>query len=93
MATLDFPSPPTPNGFSHVVAVAPDSRLIVTSGQVPVAADGSVPSGWAVHRVGPEPVVARAIATTGDLVSRLTAGIEPFETAAAARLAAYSGQP
>ncbi|BAL90485.1 putative endoribonuclease L-PSP [Actinoplanes missouriensis 431] len=47
MATLDFPSPPTPNGFSHVVAVAPGSRLIVTSGQVPIAADGSVPSGWA----------------------------------------------
>lgn len=37
----------------------------------------------------PEPVVARAIATTGDLVERLTSGVQPFESAAASRLAAY----
>ena len=47
---------------------------------------------FAEHQVRygyPEPVIAKALATTGDLVSRLTAGIEPFETAAASRLAAY----
>ncbi|MEU4692877.1 DUF402 domain-containing protein [Actinoplanes sp. NPDC023714] len=37
----------------------------------------------------PEPVIAKALATTGDLVGRLSAGIEPFETAAASRLSAY----
>ncbi|WP_433825221.1 DUF402 domain-containing protein [Actinoplanes sp. CA-015351] len=40
----------------------------------------------------PPPVIAQARATTDDLVSRLTAAIEPFETAAAARLAAYVDQ-
>ncbi|MEU4692876.1 RidA family protein [Actinoplanes sp. NPDC023714] len=46
MATLDFPSPPAPNGFSPVVGIAPGSRLIITSGQVAMAADGSIPAGW-----------------------------------------------
>jgi enamine deaminase RidA (YjgF/YER057c/UK114 family) len=46
MATLEFPSPPAPNGYHHVVSVAPGSRLIITSGQVAIAADGSVPAGW-----------------------------------------------
>ncbi|BBH71075.1 enamine deaminase RidA [Actinoplanes sp. OR16] len=46
MATLDFPSPPAPNGFSPVVSIAAGSRLILTSGQVPMAADGSIPAGW-----------------------------------------------
>ncbi len=51
---------------------------------------------FAEHQVRygyPEPVIAQALATTGDLVRRLTAGIQPFEEAAAARLAEYTGRP
>jgi enamine deaminase RidA (YjgF/YER057c/UK114 family) len=47
MAIIDFPGPPAPNGYSHTVVVAPGSRLVCISGQVPVAADGKVPEGWA----------------------------------------------
>lgn len=36
--------PPTA-GYSHVAEVAPGSRLVWTSGQVPIAADGSVVAG------------------------------------------------
>jgi enamine deaminase RidA (YjgF/YER057c/UK114 family) len=44
----DFSSPPdlpAPAGYSHVVTI-PAGRLVWTSGQVGMAADGSVPDGW-----------------------------------------------
>jgi enamine deaminase RidA (YjgF/YER057c/UK114 family) len=47
MAIIDFPGPPAPNGYSHTVVVAPGSRLVYISGQVPIDADGKVPEGWA----------------------------------------------
>ncbi|GIF37020.1 RidA family protein [Actinoplanes xinjiangensis] len=47
MAIIEFPEPPSPNGYSHTVVVAPGSRLVYISGQVPVDADGRVPEGWA----------------------------------------------
>ncbi|WP_106401019.1 RidA family protein [Actinocorallia populi] len=34
------------NGYSKVASVPAGGRLVWTSGQVPVAADGSVPQGW-----------------------------------------------
>jgi enamine deaminase RidA (YjgF/YER057c/UK114 family) len=43
-----FASPadlPPPAGYSHVVTI-PSGRLVWTSGQVGMAADGSVASGW-----------------------------------------------
>jgi enamine deaminase RidA (YjgF/YER057c/UK114 family) len=39
------PDLPAPAGYSHVVTI-PSGRLVWTSGQVAIAADGSVPSGW-----------------------------------------------
>jgi hypothetical protein len=45
---------------------------------------------WAAARYGyPADVVARARATTDDLVAALTAGVEPFGAVGPARLAAY----
>jgi enamine deaminase RidA (YjgF/YER057c/UK114 family) len=44
----DFASPadlPTPFGYSHVVGI-PAGRLVWTSGQVAVDAEGRVPEGW-----------------------------------------------
>ena len=51
MTSIDFASPATlsaPVGYSHVVSIPPTSRLVWTSGQVPVAADGTVapPGDW-----------------------------------------------
>ena len=43
-----FASPadlPPPAGYSHVVTI-PAGRLVVTSGQVAIGADGAVPDGW-----------------------------------------------
>jgi enamine deaminase RidA (YjgF/YER057c/UK114 family) len=46
MATFASPDElPAPPGYSHVVTI-PSGRLVWTSGQVALAADGSVPSGW-----------------------------------------------
>ncbi|GGS63396.1 enamine deaminase RidA [Planobispora rosea] len=45
MSSIDFSTPPTlpaTNGYSHVASVPPGSRLVWTSGQVPIAADGTV---------------------------------------------------
>lgn len=45
MAHFDLHNPATlapGNGYSHVAAVAPGSRLVWTSGQIPMAADGTV---------------------------------------------------
>lgn len=47
MGIINFPGPPAPNGYSHTVVVAPGSRLVYISGQVPIDADGKVPEGWA----------------------------------------------
>ncbi|MBG0829154.1 RidA family protein [Planomonospora sp. ID67723] len=44
MGSIDFSTPPTlptANGYSHVASVPPGSRLVWTSGQVPIAADGT----------------------------------------------------
>jgi enamine deaminase RidA (YjgF/YER057c/UK114 family) len=46
--TPSFASPsdlPTPFGYSHVVGI-PAGRLVWTSGQVAIDADGAVPQGW-----------------------------------------------
>ena len=49
MSVFDLTSPPTlpsPIGYSHVASIAPGSRIVWTSGQVPVAADGiAAPAG------------------------------------------------
>ncbi|WP_460526312.1 RidA family protein [Flindersiella endophytica] len=39
------PKLPRPAGYSHVAAIAPGSRLVWTSGQIPVAPDGTVAEG------------------------------------------------
>ncbi|BBH71074.1 hypothetical protein ACTI_77590 [Actinoplanes sp. OR16] len=47
---------------------------------------------FAEHRIlysYPAPVIAKALATTDDLVGLLTEAVQPFETAGAHRLAAY----
>jgi len=44
MSAFDLTSPPTlasPNGYSHVASIAPGSRIVWTSGQVPVSVDGT----------------------------------------------------
>ncbi len=48
MTSPDFISPsdlPTPMGYSHVVGL-PAGRLVLTSGQVAMGTDGTVPEGW-----------------------------------------------
>lgn len=45
MTHIEFSTPatlPPAAGYSHVASVAPGSRLVWTSGQVPVEADGTV---------------------------------------------------
>ncbi|MBO3739007.1 RidA family protein [Actinoplanes flavus] len=72
MPTIDFPGPPTANGFSHAAVVAPGSRLVHTSGQVAIDADGTIPEGWEAqtrlvfHNLGE--VLASAGATWADVV-------------------------
>jgi enamine deaminase RidA (YjgF/YER057c/UK114 family) len=39
------PKLPWPAGYSHVAGIAPGSRLVWTSGQVPIAPDGTVAAG------------------------------------------------
>ncbi|HSS57693.1 MAG TPA: Rid family hydrolase, partial [Solirubrobacteraceae bacterium] len=44
MTSIEFATPPTlsaPAGYSHVVSLPAAGRLVWTSGQVPVAADGA----------------------------------------------------
>lgn len=48
MTGIDFATPPTlpsANGYSHVAIIPPGSRLVWTSGQVPINADGEVVAG------------------------------------------------
>jgi len=77
MADIEFTTPPTlpqPNGYSHVATIGPGCRLVWTSGQVPIAADGTpAPAGdWeaqtrqAMHNVGA--ALAAAGATWDDVV-------------------------
>ncbi|HEX5594593.1 MAG TPA: RidA family protein [Micromonosporaceae bacterium] len=77
MADIEFNSPPTlppPNGYSHVATIGPGRRLVWTSGQVPIAADGTpAPADdWeaqtrqAMHNVGA--ALAAAGATWDDVV-------------------------
>lgn len=55
---------PTPAGYSHVVSI-PAGRLVWTSGQVGMFADGSVADGWAAQtRLGFENA-GRALAAAG----------------------------
>ncbi|MFD0888010.1 RidA family protein [Streptosporangium algeriense] len=45
MTSIEFGTPstlPPTNGYSHVASIAPGSRIVWTSGQVPIAADGTV---------------------------------------------------
>ena len=45
MTSIAFASPPTlstPAGYSHVVSLPASGRLVWTSGQVPIAADGTL---------------------------------------------------
>ncbi|MBG6097706.1 RidA family protein [Nocardioides luteus] len=46
---MDFLTPedlPAPAGYSHAVITDPGARLVVTSGQVGITADGTVADGW-----------------------------------------------
>lgn len=46
---MDFVTPddlPAPAGYSHLVITDPGARLVVISGQVGMAADGTVAYGW-----------------------------------------------
>lgn len=46
---MDFLTPddlPAPAGYSHAVITDPGARLVVTSGQVGISADGAVADGW-----------------------------------------------
>ncbi|MEV4643044.1 RidA family protein [Actinoplanes sp. NPDC049548] len=54
MTSIEFFTPatlPPPNGYSHAASIASGSRLVWTSGQVPIAADGTAaPAGdWAAQ--------------------------------------------
>ncbi|SDS22224.1 RidA family protein [Actinoplanes derwentensis] len=46
MPTIEFPGTPAANGYSNVAVVGAGSRIVHTSGQVAVDADGKVPEGW-----------------------------------------------
>ena len=62
-----FASPsdlPAPAGYSHVVSI-PAGGLVWTSGQVGVAADGSVPDGWEAQTRLAFENVGRALAAAG----------------------------
>jgi enamine deaminase RidA (YjgF/YER057c/UK114 family) len=63
----DFASPDdlsTPNGYSHVVGV-PTGRLVLTSGQIAMDPDGTVPEGWAAQTRLVFENLGRALAAQG----------------------------
>ncbi len=67
MTAPDFASPPdlpTPFGYSHVVGL-PAGRLVWTSGQVAVDAEGEVPEGWEAQTRLVFEHLGRALATQG----------------------------
>ena len=46
---MEFITPddlPTPAGYSHAVITDPGARLVLTSGQIGLTADGTVAEGW-----------------------------------------------
>jgi enamine deaminase RidA (YjgF/YER057c/UK114 family) len=55
---------PPPAGYSHVVTI-PSGQLVWTSGQVGMAADGSVPEGWEAQTRLAFENVRRALAAAG----------------------------
>jgi enamine deaminase RidA (YjgF/YER057c/UK114 family) len=55
---------PPPAGYSHVVTI-PSGQLVWTSGQVGMAADGSVPEGWEAQTRLAFENVGRALAAAG----------------------------
>ena len=74
MAGHTFATPndlPAPAGYSHVVSI-PAGRLVWTSGQVGIAADGSVAPGWEAQTQLAFENVGRALAAAsagwGDVV-------------------------
>lgn len=80
MADIDFATPPTlpqPNGYSHVATIGLGHRLVWTSGQVPIAADGTpAPAGdWEAQTRQAMRNVGSALAAAGatwDDVFKLT---------------------
>ena len=67
MAGHAFATPddlPAPAGYSHVVSI-PSGRLVWTSGQVGIAADGSVAQGWEAQTRLAFENVGRALAAAG----------------------------
>jgi enamine deaminase RidA (YjgF/YER057c/UK114 family) len=80
MANIELTTPPTlpqPNGYSHVATIGPGCRLVWTSGQVPIATDGTPApvDDWeaqtrqAMHNVG---AALAAAGATWDDVFKLT---------------------
>jgi enamine deaminase RidA (YjgF/YER057c/UK114 family) len=62
-----FASPselPAPAGYSHVVGLPP-GRLVWTSGQVPLDADGTAPEGWEAQTRLAFENTGRALAAAG----------------------------
>ena len=62
-----FASPdylPTPSGYSHVVTIPP-GRLVWTSGQVPLEADGTLAEGWEAQARTAFANVGRALRAAG----------------------------
>lgn len=80
MADVEFTTPPTlpqPNGYSHAATIGPGHRLVWTSGQVPIAADGTpAPAGdWEAQTRQAMRNVGSALAAAGatwDDVFKLT---------------------
>jgi len=67
MPTPDFASPadlPTPFGYSHVVGI-PSGRLVWTSGQIAIDAEGDVAAGWEAQTRLVFENVGRALAAQG----------------------------
>jgi enamine deaminase RidA (YjgF/YER057c/UK114 family) len=54
----------TPTGYSHVVSI-PGGRLVWTSGQLPIDADGAVAEGWEAQARLAFENVARALVAGG----------------------------
>jgi enamine deaminase RidA (YjgF/YER057c/UK114 family) len=55
---------PRPAGYSHVVTIPP-GRLVWTSGQVPIEADGSLAEGWEAQTRTAFANVGRALRAAG----------------------------
>jgi enamine deaminase RidA (YjgF/YER057c/UK114 family) len=93
MALPSFGSPgdlPAPAGYSHVVGLPP-GRLVWTSGQVALDADGVAPDGWEAQTRLVFENVGRALAAEGatfaDVVklSYFVTAVEALETVRAVR--------